>query len=192
MKYSEALRILEQLGDLAPWRGQTWSGSTEVMAPGLAAGSTVAAFRYPSGAVEKILLKWMHLHYVCHGTFTTPITATRRLALMRGWGGDPVGGVPLSFSRDQSSPKAETLLSGRIATTVALTMTGVEYEPAPRATLLLSHVGTAGLDYDEIWSWEDPYSLLPGELCGIVAPATFDAVGTWQLSWKGGAVEVPQ
>lgn len=189
MRFSEALQINAAVGSL--YRGQTWSGVTGTMAAALAANATVGAVRYPLTATGKALIKWMHLHFSCLGNFTTPVTAARQLRLKRGSGGDPSGGTDLDFTRDQSTPTTETLLTGQIATTAGLTMTSVTYETPARARLLVSHVGSSGLDYDELWVFDDPYVLLPGELCGIVTPAQFDAVGTWQLGWKGGAVEVP-
>lgn len=189
MRFSEALQINSAVGSL--YRGQTFAGFTGTMAAALAANATVGAVRYPLAATGKMLLKWMHLHYTCLGNFTTPVTAGRRLSLKRGSGGDPSNGTDIDVTRDQSTPTTETLLTGQIATTTGLTMTSVTYETPTRARLMLSQAGSAGLDYDELWVFDDPYVLLPGELAGIVAPAQFDAAGTWQLGWKGGAVELP-
>lgn len=190
MRYSEALAINAAYGSSANYRGQSFSGFTGTMAAALAANSTVLALRYPLASTGKGLIKWLHCHYTCLGAFTTPVTAGRRLALKRGSGGDASGGTNLDFVRDQSSSD-ETLWTGQVATTGALTMTGVTYETAVRARLMLSQAGAAGADYDEIWNFDDPLVLLPGELLGIVAPVAFDAGGTWQLSVKGGVVGVP-
>jgi hypothetical protein len=190
MRYSEALAIDAQLGTWANYRGQSFAGFTGTMAAALAAGSTVLAVRYPAAATLAGMLKWMHLHWTCIAAFTTPVTAGRRLSLRRGSGGNPSGGTDLDFVRDQSAG-TELLWTGQVATTGALTMTGVTYETPTRARLMLSQAGAAGADYDEIWTFDDPFILVPGELFGIVAPATMDAGGTWQLSVKGGIVEVP-
>jgi hypothetical protein len=189
VKYSEALQARAALGSLSAYRGQTFAGVTNTMAAALASNSTVFAARYPVTTSGRVVVQWIHLHYVCIANFTTLVTAGRRLALRRGSGGDASGGTPIDAMRNQSSG-TETLLTGSVSTTTALTMTGITYETGTRARLLLAQAGTAGNDYDEIWAPEDPLILLPGELFGIVAPAAFDAGGTWQLSVKGGAVEV--
>jgi hypothetical protein len=189
MRYSDALAVDASLGSFANYRGQGFAGMTGTMAAALSANSTVLALRYPLAATGLGLLKWMHLHFTCIGAFTTAVTAGRRLALKRGSGGDPSGGADLDITRDQAAG-TELLWAGKVATTGALTMTNVAYETAARARLMLSQCGAAGSDYDEIWTFDDPFFAAPGELFGIVAPATFDAGGTWQLSVKGGCVEV--
>lgn len=190
MRFNEALKLEHDLA--GQFRGQSFSGFTGTMAAALAAASTVFAGRYPLAATYKWHLKWMHLHFTCLGSFTTPVTAGRRLSLKRGSGGDPSNGTDIDVVRDQSDLTSETLLTGQVATTTGLTMTSVTYETPTRARLMLSQAGSSGLDYDEIWIFDDPFILLPGQLFGIVAPAQFDAAGTWQLSVKGGGVEVPR
>ncbi len=189
MKYLEALQARAALGSLSRYQGQSFAGFTGTMAAALGAGSTVFAARYPVAATKRYLVRWIHLHFICVAAFTVPITAGRRLSLRRGSGGNPSTGTDIDVMRDQSSG-SETILTGQVATTAALTMTGVTYETPTRARLMLSHVGAAGQDYDELWAFDDPLFLQPGELFGIVAPAAFDAGGTWQLSVKGSGVEV--
>lgn len=188
MRFKEALEVEAQLAGI--YRGQSFSGFTGTIAAALAASSTVFAARYPLAATGKCLIKWIHLHYTCLVSFTTPVTAGRRLSLKRGSGGDPSGGTDIDVVRDHSAEATEVLLTGQVATTGALTMTSVTYETPTRCRLHLSQAGISGLDYDEIWTFDDPLILLPGQLIGIVAPAQFDAAGTWQLGVKGGAVEV--
>lgn len=174
------------------WRGQRIGGVTGTIAAGLASGSAVFTARYPAAGLGRVLVRWLHLHYVCIAAFTTPVTASRRLALQRGSGADPSGGAAGIVSRDQSDPATETAMVTRIATTGALTMTSVTLETDSRERMLLAHAGASGQDYDEIWDMrDDPMVLLPGQLLAITAPATFDAGGTWQLSVKGSCVEVP-
>jgi hypothetical protein len=192
MRYSEARDVKRALGALTSYRGQSFAGFTGTMAAALAAGSTVFAARYPAAApaAGMFLVQWMHLHFTCIGSFATPVTAGRRLSLKRGSGGDPTTGTAIDVVRNVSSEATETLLTGQVATTAALTMTGVTYETPTRSRLMLSEAGSSGFGIDEIWQFDDPFFLLPGELFGIVAPALFDASGTWQLSVKGGGVEV--
>lgn len=160
------------------------------MAAALAANAIVAAWRYPSAGPTKGLVHWVHLHYVCIGAFTTPVTAGRQLHIIRGSGGDASGGTDLDVSRNQSD-LTETKFTGQIATTAGLTMTNVVFtNEVPKARLLLAHAGFAGQDYDEIWRFDDPLVLLPGELHAIRTPTQFDAAGTWQLEVKVGAGEL--
>lgn len=175
------------------FKGQGFTGVTGTIAAALAANGSVFAARYPVAATKRFAVQWMHLHYVCLGAFTAPVTAGRRLDLRRGSGGDPSGGVDIAVVRNQSdlTSGTETLLTGQVATTGALTMTNVTLETAVRARLLLAHVGASGNDYDELWTFDDPLILLPGQLAAIAAGATFDAAGTWQLSVKGAGVELP-
>ncbi|MEY4548245.1 MAG: hypothetical protein RL685_4440 [Pseudomonadota bacterium] len=172
---------------------QTFSGTTGTMAAALASGACVCAARYPSAGVGKTLLHRLHVHYVCLGAFTTPVTAGRSLILQRGSGGDPSGGNALDiFDADTiAAVNGSELLAGRIATTAALTVAGITFEAAPRARLLLAQAGESGKDYDEIWDLsEDPMVLAPGQLWGLCAGQLFDAGGSWQLSVKGEAIEL--
>jgi hypothetical protein len=194
MKYLEALQLKREIGSLygslsIDVRGQSFAGFTGTMAAALGAGSVVFAARYALAATGKLFVPWMHLHYTCLAAFTTPVTAGRRLALRRGAGGSPTTGTAIDVTRDVSDENAESLLTGQVATTGALTMTGVTLETPTRARLMLSQAGAAGVDYDELWTFGG-FSLLPGELFAILAPAAFDAAGTWQLSVKGEAFEV--
>lgn len=169
-----------------PDRGQLVTGITGTMAAGLASGACAWAFRYPLAATGKLYVERIHQHYVCLGGFTAPITAGRRLALFRGFGADPAGGASLDVVRKCSSEAVETLVSGKIATTAALTTTGITFESSPGRRLLLAHAGVAGASYDEEWRFDgagaDSEPLLPGELFGGLAGQAFDAGGTWQLN----------
>lgn len=169
--------------------GQVFSGNTGTMAAGLVSGAHVLTARYPMAATGRFYLTWLHVHFATIVAFTTPVTAGRRLALRRGSGADASGGNALDVSRCQSDA-TETLLTGRVADTAALTVTGITLETEARAQLLLAQAGNAGADYDEIWRFDDPLVLLPGQLFAVVAGATFDAGGTWQANFKGGGFEV--
>ncbi len=101
----------------------------------------------------------------------------------------PGSGKVWSQARSVSSEATESLVVGKIATTAALTMSGITLETPAIARLLLATYGTAGQDYDEIWQF-DGEALLPGELFALTAPQAFDAAGTWQASIKGFGFEV--
>lgn len=173
-----------------PFGGQGFSGITGIMAAALASGGSVFVGRYPLAATGQLLVHWIHLHYVTLGSYTTPVTAGRHLAIQRGSGADPSGGTDIDVVRNRSAG-AETLLTGKVATTGALTVTSITYETPVRARLLLAQAGNAGNDYDEIWAFDNTLILAPGQLFGIRAGQLFDAAGTWQLNVKGGASELP-
>ena len=189
MRYQEALQAKRYFGSFTRNRGQSLAGYTNTMAAGITAGSTVWSTRYPASATGLGFLKWMHLHFICLANFTLPVTAGRRLALKRGSGGDASGGTALDVMLDQST-STETLWTGQVATTTGLTVTGVTYETAARRRLMLSHTGAANADYDELWTFDDPLVAQPGQSFAIVAPSTFDAAGTWQLSVSAGVFEL--
>jgi hypothetical protein len=190
MRHAEAYRDHNRAEGLS-FRGQSFSGVTGTMAAALANAAAVFAARYPLAATNRFLVQWVHLHYVTLAAYTTPLTAGRSLICKRGSGGDASNGTDISVVRDQSDLTAETLLTGQAANTGALTMTSVSFETPVKARLLLAQAGNAGNDYDEIWTFDDPFILLPGQLLGILAGQLFDAVGTWQLNVKGHGVEVP-
>lgn len=174
----------------APFAGQTFSGVTGTIGAGLASGGAVAVLRY--SGTKKFALSWLHVHVATIVAFTTAVTAGRRLHLRHGTGGgswdaSAAGGSALDASRNLSSG-AETLVDGRIASTGALTVTGLTFGDV-KARLLLAQVGNSGSDYDEIWRFDDPLILLPNEVLGLVAGAAFDAGGTWQANIKGGGFE---
>src|SRR3972149_4070731 len=97
MRFKQALEVEAALGGL--YRGQSFAGFTGTIAAALAASSTVFAGRYPLAATGKYLLKWVHLHFTCLVSFTTPVTAGRRLSLKRGSGGDPSDGTAIAAVR---------------------------------------------------------------------------------------------
>jgi hypothetical protein len=201
MRHLEALQALGYFGNLGRHRGQTLSGFTGTMAAALAANSTIFSARMPftagSPPASVGLVKWIHLHFCCLVSFTTPITAGRRLSLKRtssAYNEDPNVGTALDVCLDNPlASGTEALWTGRVAATVALTnpTTPYAYETATRRRLPLAHVGNAGADYDELWEFADPFILPPGYVASIVNPAVFDAVGTWQLHVQMGVVEVP-
>lgn len=176
-----------------PLNGCKFSGRTGVMAAGLTSGSAVLTLRYPDTATKVWALQWLHVHVACIGVFTTPVTASRSLHLVRSTDVDAgaSGGNALDVVRNDSRFPTETLPVGRIADTAALTMTDITLDSAAAARLALSQVGASGADYDEIWTFDDPLILIPGQTVALVAGATFDAGGTWQLTVKGGGCEIP-
>lgn len=188
-------------------RGQAGSALTGTMAAALAADGVIWTLRYPEttpmpsasrGQGKRLYVQRIHVQYVTGTAFTTPVTLGRSLKLVRGaptsgTAANPSSGAAYVMNRKRSDGD-ETLGIGRIATTAALTTTGITFETAPFQRMLLSHVGAAGGAHDEAWRFDgveaDPIYLLPGQLLAIAANATFDAVGTFELQVDVDAVEI--
>lgn len=164
---------------------------TGTIAAGLAANSAVYAMRSNPGTTKKVRIHWIHLQWTCIAAFTTPITAGRRLAIFRGAGAAASGGIALGITpkRDSLSPpsQCDSAQGGdqRIASTGALTVTGITFE-SPLKVMSLVHVGAAGAFFEQIFEFDDdtggPLILNPGELMAIRTGAAMDAGGTWQLA----------
>lgn len=172
------------------------AGTTGAMAAALAANSAICALRLDPGAgsivavVERIRVQWTTI-----AAFTVPITAGRRLSLYRGSGAAASGGLPFATGgvvgkKDSSSIDSEMELAAggdtRIATTAALTTTGITYEAAQIREMSLSHVGAAGAFTEVLWEFSAhecaPLILQPGQLISIRNPVAMDAGGTWQAT----------
>lgn len=190
-------------------KGQAGSAVTGTMAAALAADASVWTLRYsevtapnpPSVFAKKLYVQRISLTFTTIVAFTTPVTADRRLKLVRGapttTAVDPSGGAAYSLVRKRSDLTAdvEKLAIGRVATTAALTTTGFTFETAPLRSLLLVAAGASGGAATATWSFDgldaDPVFLLPGQVLAIQAGALFDAAGTWQLVVDVDCCEVP-
>lgn len=178
---------------LAP-RGQAYGvGSvTGTMAAALASGGTVFAMRNDAGSSLRVFIERIRLQYTTIVAYTTPITAGRRLHLVRSTAStaNPSGGtalIPVPKTSTHGDSECSTAGGGdcRIATTAALTITGTTWDTAPIRSVPLTHVGAAGAFQEFLLEFSAaesaPIILEPGQALGIVAGAAFDAAGTWQL-----------
>lgn len=166
------------------------SGVSGTIGAALGANSSVFAMRLDPGAAVTAFLEQVRLSFTTIVAFTTPVTAGRRLSLFRGSGAAASGGTATPpVSKDSTSATSEFLAANggdiRIASTAALTVTGITYETDPIATLTLVHVGAAGGFVTATWSFHAtesaPLILSPGQLLAVRNPAAMDAAGTWQL-----------
>lgn len=191
-----------------PERGQAGSALTGTIAAGLASDGSIWTLRYPeltpqpgnSKQTPRLYIQRIHVQYVCGTAFTTPVTLGRHLKLVRGaptsgTASNPSGGAAWTPVRKRSDDAGETLCVGRVATTAALTTTGITFEANVIQRMMLSQAGASGNSYDEAWRFDgieaDPIYLLPGQLLAIQAGATFDAAGTFELNVDVDCVEVP-
>lgn len=168
------------------------SGMTGIMAAALAAGGTVFTMRNDASSAKRVFIERIRLQYTCIVAFTTPITAGRRLHLVRSTvsSANPSGGtaiVPVAKNSLHTDSECSTAGGGdtRISTTAALTITGTTFDTNVLRTVGLVHVGAAGAHHETIIDMHPaesaPIILEPGQVLGIVAGAAFDAAGTWTL-----------
>ena len=167
---------------------------TGTIGAALAANSSVFGMRLDpaAGGAYKLYVERIRLEFTTIVAFTTPITAARRLGIYRGAGGAPSGGTgPLEVVKKDTADGNSEVRSAQggaahIATTGALTMTGVTFEADPFRLMTLVHVGAAGAFREVVWEFNStdsggPLVLNQGEVLAIRNPAAMDAAGTWQL-----------
>lgn len=167
---------------------------TGVIAAALAAGSTIFAMRNsptanPSSQMAHI--QRIRLMYTTLTAFTTPVTAGRRLELFKGSGAAASGGNAISAANKKVSSESISACDSanggdiRIASTGALTVTGITFEATPLDIMTLSHVGASGAYYEKIIDYtgenDQPIELAAGELLAVRNTVQMDAGGTFQL-----------
>lgn len=168
------------------------SNVTGAVAAALAANATVFAMRLDPGSANRAFIDRVRLQWTTLVAFTTAVTAGRRIALYRGAGAATAGGTAIpnanrKWTAGAASSEFDAANGGdiRIATTGALTVTGVTWETDPLATMTLTHVGAAGAFYETIFEFapSESYEIVlePGQLLGVRNPVVMDAAGTWQL-----------
>ena len=176
-------------------RGNAFSVSsiTGTIAAALGANSSVFAMRLdPSAGNIKAYIERIRISYTTIVAYTTPITAGRRLAIYRGSGAAASGGTAITTVAKKYSASADSQFESaqggdiRIASTGALTVTGITYETNEFATMPLVHVGAAGAFFEEVYEFNTtesaPIVLDPGQLLAIRNPAAMDAAGTRQMA----------
>lgn len=168
-----------------------------------AAGATVFAMRLDPGSPKKAWVESIRLRWTTVVAFTTPITATRSLVLTRGSGAATSGGtsLPVATKKDSlySASEFDLALGGdiRIASTGALTVTGITWESVNLGELTLVQAGAAGAFYEAVYEFSvrnHEIEMNPGEVLGIrVGPSAMDAAGTWvlgvEVNWRESATE---
>ena len=173
--------------------GFTVAATTGTIAAALDANSSVFAMRLDPGTTKRAFIERIRLEFTTIVAFTTPVTAGRRLALFRGSGAAASGGTAIAAPVPKSSSASGvsefgTAVGGdvRIASTGALTVTGITFETNPIDEFSLVHVGAAGAYREAIYEYGSsvcqPIQLDPGQLLAIRNPVAMDAAGTWQLA----------
>lgn len=170
------------------------SAKTGTIAAAAAAGAAVFAMRVNPGYGGKIYLDSMKLRWTTIAAFTTPITQTRSLVITRGAGAASSGGTSLATAVKKDTiygaSQTDVATGGdtRIATTGALTVTGITFETVNFEELTLAHVGSAGNFYEHVFEFTNrahPIELNAGEVIAVrVGASAMDAAGTWSLGIK--------
>lgn len=145
-------------------------------------------------ASQMLHIQRIRLMYTTIVAYTTPITAGRRLELIKATAASAAftGGAAVTTATKKVTSsvasQADAASGGdiRIATTGALTAPGtITYDAQPIATFTLSHVGAAGAYAEKVIDLigvnDQPIELAAGEFLAIRNPAAMDAAGTWQL-----------
>lgn len=170
---------------------------TGTMAAALAANSVVFSMRNAttSTADQMLHIQRIRLRYTTIVAYTTPITAGRRLEIIRGSAASAAytGGTAITNATKKVTTgiasQADAANGGdiRIATTGALTAPAtITIDNYPFTAITLTHVGTAGASQDLVAEFsganDQPIELGAGEFLLIRNPVAMDAAGTWQLS----------
>jgi len=171
------------------------SSTTGTIAAALSASSSIFAMRLSPTSSVNAFIERIRIEFTTIAAFTTPVTAGRRLSVFRGSGAGTSGGTTLSSAggilpkRATSNTSQFTTANGgiiSIASTGALTVTGITFESVPLAEFGLVHVGNAGNYREVIYEYGgglvQPIQLTPGQLIAVRNPAAMDAAGTWQAS----------
>jgi len=179
------------------------AAKTGTIAAAATAGAAVLAMRLDPGYSGKAWIESIRLRWTTIVAFTTPITATRSLVLTRGSGAAASGGTAITVNtkKDTSYPASQfdTAQGGdtRIASTGALTVTGITWESTNIAEIPLIQVGAAGGFYEVVYEFSvrnHEIELNAGQVLGIrVGPSAMDAAGTWvlgvEVNWRESTAE---
>lgn len=193
-----------QIVDVSPTgNNYTVAAKTGTIAAAATAGAAVFAMRLDPGSAKKAWVNSIKLRWTTIVAFTTPVTQTRSLVITRGSGAASSGGTAISVATKKdstySASEFDIALGGdiRIASTGALTVTGITWESTNIGELTLAHVGAAGNFYEAVYEFSvrnHDLELNPGEVLGIrVGGSAMDAAGTWSLgvevAWRESATE---
>lgn len=179
------------------------AAKTGTIAAAAAAGAAVFAMRLDPGSTKKAWIESMRLRWTTIVAFTTPITATRSIVITRGSGAAASGGTSIATATKKDSTYGISefdVASGgdiRIATTGALTVTGITWETVNLGEATLIQVGAAGAFYEAVYEFSvrnHEIELNAGEVLGIrVGPSAMDAAGTWvlgvEVNWRESTTE---
>lgn len=191
--------------DVSPTGGNyVVAAKTGTIAAAAAAGAAVFVMRFdPAAGVKSVWVDSIKIRWTTVVAFTVPVTQTRSIVITRGVGAAASGGtaLPTATKKDSNYATSEfdASLGGdmRIASTGALTVTGITFETVNLAEITLAQVGAAGAFYEGIYEFSTrnhAIELHAGELIAIrVGASAMDAAGTWSLgveaAWRESTTE---
>jgi hypothetical protein len=168
--------------------------NTGVVAAAAAAGAAVFTLRTdPTGGKSAYIYRVV-IDYTTQVAYTTPLSAVRSLVVSRGSGAAASGGTSLDTFisyKDPGAAVSEAVIANggdvRIATTGALTVTGITWQVPQflQCHLGASAVGAAGGTKRCEWATNGDQNmhaieLDAGNVLGVrVGPSAMDAAGTW-------------
>jgi hypothetical protein len=184
------------------------ASSTGIIAAALTANSTIFFLRLSAAAPVIVVIEKLRIEFVTIVPFTVPITAGRRLSIIRAGGlitatsgGNALAGagqiVPKNYKDGSNGSWCTNNNAGdiRLASTGALTITGILTETTSFGDMNLTGFGTAGAyrEFEYLISdkYVSPMILLPGQLLAIRNPVAMDAAGTWQAAISVDWREIP-
>lgn len=173
------------------------------IAAAAAANATVFAMRLDPASAKRAWIDSIRLSWTTITAFTTPVTATRSIVITRGNGAATSGGTAIATATKKDSTygasEFDSALGGdmRIASTGALTVTGITFDTTNFGEATLIHVGAAGAFYEAVYELSvrnHPIELQAGELIAVrVGSSAMDAAGTWvlgvEVNWRESTTE---
>lgn len=169
----------------------TVAAKTGTIAAAAAANAAVFAMRLNPGYGGKAYIDSVKLRWTTIVAFTTPVTQTRSIVLVRGAGAAASGGTAIAVATKKDTAYAVSQFDSatggdiRISSTGALTVTGITFESTNLGEVTLAHVGTAGAYYEHVYEFSlrnHTIELNAGELLAVrVGASAMDAAGTWSL-----------
>jgi hypothetical protein len=201
----DSYKRTQRMAVVARGASHSISSITGTIAAVLGANSSVFAMRLDpaAGATYKAYIERVRLQFITQVAFTTPLSAVRRLALYRGSGAAASGGTALATAAKKDTADGNSQFNSgeggdiRIATTGALTVTGITFETQEFRTMFLGQIGAAQSNSEQIFEFNvtdsgGPLVLNQGEVFAIRNPAAMDAAGTWVLKvdvdWVEGTI----
>jgi len=173
------------------------------IAAAAAANATVFAMRLDPASSKRAWIDSIRLRWTTITAFTTPVTATRSIVITRGNGAAASGGTAIATATKKDSTygasEFDSALGGdiRIASTGALTVTGITFDTTNFGEVTLIQAGAAGAFYEAVYELSvrnHPIELQAGELIAVrVGPSAMDAAGTWvlgvEVNWRESTTE---
>lgn len=160
--------------------------STGAVGAALGQNSAVFVMRSDPAGNTVALIRHIELDWSVSTAFTAPVTAGRRVSFYRGAGAAASGGTALATmgkeNPDSLASQFDAAEGGdaRVASTGALTVTGITFEATEIDTMFVAGFGAATSFKHEEYDF-DQIVLKSGQCLAIRNPVAMDAAGVWNL-----------